>query len=456
MDRKFYIHSSGNIVAFSILKTGGSILSSCGGSIPTIYSIDYSDSGTKIKYTGSGSQLTFKEYDNRLYVIPKTYTTTEIISLGMNAEASAETIMKRTWDMPAEIKDNWTDVIPEQDDGLIELRDDLKDIDKRVTKLENEPAVDPSLELRVKKLEAAAEGNLYMFREDSSEAYSKAVPADVMKWATLDKIGGKSVVKNQHVTVNRANGATLNPDGSYTVDMLYTNSSNALRFAYNGITADHLYYINMHFKELDGPLSVGTAGIRFTNVLESGVNYFSTAAVRYGGLIRPTANGDIVSYLYKASTYELSGRFTFYPQVIDLTQWFGAELADTITTTEQAYALGLPREPMAYDPGTIVSADVESVDITSASGIVTASKAIPSAIRSLPGYGETGAVVDFEIKNYTAPDGTQTDISDLIPDGFTNIEFEVGGSITFKQSGDLQLPVPNQETWMIKLGGATA
>lgn len=69
----------------------------------------------------------------------------------------------------------------------------------RLETLEKTPAVDPELELRVEKLEAAAEGNLYIFKENADEAYEKTVPADSMKWATLDKIGGKTIVMNQLV-----------------------------------------------------------------------------------------------------------------------------------------------------------------------------------------------------------------------------------------------------------------
>ena len=46
---------------------------------------------------------------------------------------------------------------------------------------------------------------------------------------------------------------------------------------------------------------------------------------------------------------------------IDLTQMFGAEVANTITTPEEAYALGVPREYVAYNPGELRSADVEQI-----------------------------------------------------------------------------------------------
>lgn len=98
---------------------------------------------------------------------------------------------------------------------------------------------------------------------------------------------------------------------------------------------------------------------------------------------------------------------------------------------------------------------------------------IPEAIKTLPGYGVEGNVVDYEAKTYTqnnAVDGMEikaldtpivTDISTLIPDDFLrNIEVEAGGSITFKNSnGDsYRIPVPSEEEYIVKLsevGGTT-
>lgn len=113
MEKRFYTHSSGSNVVFSVIKTGGCILASCGNGVPSLYLIDDSVSPSIIKYIGSGSQLSFREYGNRLYVIQGLYTTTDILSVGANADASVETIMKKTWNMPSEIQDNWVNVTAE-------------------------------------------------------------------------------------------------------------------------------------------------------------------------------------------------------------------------------------------------------------------------------------------------------------------------------------------------------
>lgn len=74
---------------------------------------------------------------------------------------------------------------------------------------------------------------------------------------------------------------------------------------------------------------------------------------------------------------------------------------------------------------------------------------IPETIRSLPGYGETGSLVDFANDRYTAPDGTETDISTLLPDNV--LEVEAGGTITFEN--EHKLSVPNQITYLVKTEG---
>lgn len=49
----------------------------------------------------------------------------------------------------------------------------------------------------MENLEAAAQGNLYRIETDDAEAYTKAIASDVMPWATMDKLGAKTLVWNQ-------------------------------------------------------------------------------------------------------------------------------------------------------------------------------------------------------------------------------------------------------------------
>lgn len=438
-------------------------------------------------------------------------------------------------------------------------------LESRLSTLESKPQIPLSVELRLKKLEAAAEGNLYMFWEDDTEGCTKTVPDDVLRYATLDKIGGKTVVRNQTYIPQAIAGYAEVIDGAVhfygAPDVKYAVVDNK-----HPLISGHRYLYNPNYSESEN-YQIGSTGamvcIRYAK------SFFATTAEEVIFTAQPEHIGFATLI---AAGYDATGLIA-KPTLIDLTQWFGADIADTITTPERAYELGVPREPIPYDAGTPVHADVESVELVGKNlldidaalrnwgvnfsrtgdaytftgigngyikpyrltdepkrlilgahiatddvntnpriglcyidnnGSISArkslrytdktisaenvnavyidytspgertmsdifvyedtndmafkrysmtSKPIPAAIRSLPGYGEAGAVVDFEQKIYTAPDGTQTDISALLPDGFENIEVEAGGTITFKQAGSLELPVPNQQTYMIKLGG---
>lgn len=82
--------------------------------------------------------------------------------------------------------------------------------------------VDRSQDLEIEKLKAAAEGNLYLFKSDSEEAYEKTVPADVMSYATVDKIGGKTLVWNQLASGNVMHNHDFSLEGTtYEIDHYY-------------------------------------------------------------------------------------------------------------------------------------------------------------------------------------------------------------------------------------------
>lgn len=71
-----------------------------------------------------------------------------------------------------------------------------QDLTAANTALAEQQRINADQSLEIEKLQAAAEGNLYMFKQDATEAYEKTVPADAMKWATLDRVGGRTLVWN--------------------------------------------------------------------------------------------------------------------------------------------------------------------------------------------------------------------------------------------------------------------
>lgn len=434
-------------------------------------------------------------------------------------------------------------------------------LESRLSTLESKPQIPLSVELRLKKLESAAEGNLYMFWEDDTEGCTKAVPDDVLRYATLDKIGGKTVVRNQLIDIDYADETAYIKNYCYIVlesDTLKFNAERRYGYAAVGVNtlSGHKYLVAEKVKSAE-PSSNGISISISSAIMGSLTNYYIPTSTEWTlvGVIFTASNdstGGAIQFLRDNREQESISDNTIYSSgicVYDLTQWFGADIADTITTPERAYELGVPREPIPYDAGTPVHADVERV-ITDVE-----TKAIPAAIRSLPGYGwsvrNVSNTINYENKQYIKRvgqyifNGTErwvfqtvdypntayvlgllptiyeknksiicdryhpirsgsyksgsngniwlqdtkdyprlyvcdanvttskqmqsatkgmcvfyelaepvvTDISALLPDGFENIEVEAGGTITFKQAGSLELPVPNQQTYMIKLGG---
>lgn len=313
-----------------------------------------------------------------------------------------------------------------------------------------------SLKTDIDKLKEVAEGYLYREEVDTEEAYSKDIPDGALPYATLDKIGGNTIKFNQLCNIN------LHVNSSVS-GVTFTKTEDGFGYILNG-TATASTRLNFANPTSAGWCIIGhryLCLVRSDKTLPSSGQY--NMVFSQDGSHMFSVNNSIprINIAYNQYGFRTSAGFTYdnvtiRPAVFDLTDILGEDVAETLTTVNAAKdalaALGIDADGgnYPYQKTNLRHADVVSVN----TGIET--KEIPSAIRNLPGYGETGSVVDFEHKTYTAPDGTQTDISDLLTDGFENIRVEAGGTITFEQTA-LALPVPNQETYLIKLlvGGET-
>lgn len=90
----------------------------------------------------------------------------------------------------------------------------------------------------------------------------------------------------------------------------------------------------------------------YIRVSFNGIEYKGTnGAIFVGDATRST-------YLHFAWKENVSFDFTFTPMIFDLTAWFGSAIADTITTPEQAYALGVPHTYIPYNTGTLMSVNL--------------------------------------------------------------------------------------------------
>lgn len=92
--------------------------------------------------------------------------------------------------------------------------------------------INHSQDLEIEKLKAALEGNLYLFKVDDGVAYEKKVPVDVKPYATLDKIGGKTLVWNQYIhTVNSNN---FRPYNANNIKVTFSNEQADIEYLSSG------------------------------------------------------------------------------------------------------------------------------------------------------------------------------------------------------------------------------
>jgi len=209
---------------------------------------------------------------------------------------------------------------------------------------------------RISNIEKLLQGNLYDYQTDTDSAYTKTVPQGAMPYASLEQIGGKTLVFNQ--LVNPANiGAsktqngitfTNNGDGSVTVSGTATGGNAGLSVLSPRTWADHKYC-------LQGCPSGGSSSTYCLRLLGQGNNYFDTGdgVIWYHATAR-YKQCDIVVYEGTA----IDTPITFKPQFIDLTLMFGA--GNEPTTVEQFREI-FPASYYPYNAGTLLSAGAESV-----------------------------------------------------------------------------------------------
>lgn len=326
-------------------------------------------------------------------------------------------------------------------------------LETRVSGLEKRGNTDPNLECRVANLEAAADGYLYREETDSTEAYTKTVPPGALPWATLDSFGGRSIRWNQAFNGAERPGSynqtrlnrIENGDGSFTYELLSIDKSSSGTYTHTcrirnievvpGNVYGHFYRVKV---SRNSKVAVGTSTWTESVAVPADGEFH-----RVGFVATRTSSTDFfMGFTYgQQGELEIGDSFTIRDWMyFDLTEMFGA---GNEPTREQFDAM-FPDDYYPYAPGETKKAEITSVVSSAGSSIP-----IPETIRSLPGYGETGSLVDFTNGRYTAPDGTETDISTLLPDNALKVE--AGGTVIF--ANENHLPVPNQVSYLIKTTG---
>lgn len=199
-------------------------------------------------------------------------------------------------------------------------------------------------------------GNYYDYDTDTDSKYTKTVPAGAMPYASLNEVGGETVVWNQlvnHANIGASkeqNGITFtnNGDGSVTVSGTATGGNAALMILSPRTWQAHHYC-------LQGCPSGGSSTTYNLRLYGAGSNFYDT--------------GDGVIWYHATALYKqceivimegtaINTPITFKPTFVDLTLLYGA---GNEPTTVAEFQQMFPASYYSYNAGTLLSAGVTEV-----------------------------------------------------------------------------------------------
>ena len=328
---------------------------------------------------------------------------------------------------------------------------------------------------RITNIEKLLQGNLYDYDTDDDTAYTKTVPAGAMPYASLEQIGGKTLVWNQLVDSGTTEVSTISGHQYYTLidgtASIVTSDGTAITIVDD--TADMVVDLTLcfgagsepsttaDFTAIFGathyPYNAGTllsAGV--TSIFSEGQNLvnpanFTTNGVSYSdGVI--TVDTDTRNYrdLYTGTSYTNTAvpvaDIPKLPYLTPGTYTFAMDsftggnfrlsiytVAENGSVTQVIGNLGVSDTTLTFDKPTRItmrsrySSTITNLRITKTASTVpyrpyfSETYPIPAEIRALTGYGwSAGSVynyIDFERKVFVQNvgkvilDGTQTSVS---------------------------------------------
>lgn len=331
------------------------------------------------------------------------------------------------------------------------------------------------------------QGITYQFETDDTEAYQKTVPSGA-KLASVEKIGGKTVVWNQLIF----NSNFDDPQGFKTMDnstlSIVENKAHIHRDETTGGTASIVVEKNYRSTAISGRMYLLGVTVRTANCMVSLMPTGTSAGGTYPYASYPNATR--IRYIWnckETGAYELEIRgwtgsgvtsaidFTVEKYFFfDLTSMFGA--GNEPTSTDDPRIEWIERyaaEYAEYNAGVLANAGVENVKYNNET-----ISYIPASVRSLPGYGwsaedacnaiertDTGwqyvqrvgsreyqegdTITDGVTTYYVLDNPVITDITDLMDGVMDAITVAIGGTLTFENSA--KLPVPSSVEYAVKL-----
>lgn len=245
----------------------------------------------------------------------------------------------------------------------------VTNLDTRVTALENEPKIPPSLEKDVADLKRdnkylwdLNQGITYDFETDSDEKHIKDVPTGA-KLFNVDSVGGKTVVWNQNakrfsepsvqhgVTVSpNATGTGVDITGTITTEIMYGQLSITRSFIFKRDGRRYLI-----FTDKDLPYNIGVNGFGAHNgATTEGYLFSSNTGADW--------IGNIFAFMNLGDSINVANVNVF---AIDLKRMFGDDQPDSISDPRIAFVKSYAMEHPEYNEGQLISADVDIVSSTS-------------------------------------------------------------------------------------------
>lgn len=287
----------------------------------------------------------------------------------MDGEDGSSDAGEVSYDPEAEYDDGTVGAaLNQQSATIVDLGTDLSAEVTRAT------AKDIEQDDRLKFLEAVNEGKTFITETDSTEAYSKTIKSNVIpegNKALVQSIGGKTVVKNQLAPAMTGGYA------QYNFATLITYSDNVATIKSNGSSGSSGADIN--YRQLSIP--VGSKILfsvkckkNFTHDCEVKIQSDGTSTIKIGDLSEEystfsyvfTANSNVVriGVAFPTVYFDYSETVNIKEfEIIVLSRWFNGDstILSSITTPEDAYALGVPREYIPYNAGELISADCDAL-----------------------------------------------------------------------------------------------
>lgn len=206
---------------------------------------------------------------------------------------------------------------------------------------------------RLNALYELTQGQAWDFDRDNNNAYSVDVPSG-SHYASIDMVGGKSVVWNQLVTEKIAaanNGYTAIAQNSIYVFNGTSTSINAAFSIKLKNNQNHKYLISLRY--ISGSIDGG--------YLQFSTQSWGVSTVNEAVIFTNTSENDYWYYVFKTSDVGVvMTDYTVVPQLFDLTQIFGA--GNEPATVEEFEAM-FPLDYYPYCEPTIISSQNDRVDV---------------------------------------------------------------------------------------------